>query len=46
MKKAYDYLNKVLPYLWGWVWVGIITMASLAVLIWVGRWLLTLMGVL
>jgi hypothetical protein len=46
MKKCFDWLTKVLPTIWGVLWMGIITVGSVACAIAVVKWLLHLMGVL
>lgn len=46
MKKIYDKVMNWLPPLWGALWMAIITIGSVAVLIWVTRWLLSSVGVL
>ena len=42
MKKLYD----LLPAVWGLMWVFVITMGSLAILIWVSKWLFSLIGLI
>lgn len=46
MKKIYNTIWEVLPVLWGMVLVAIITLGSLGILVFVIKWLLTLLGVL
>lgn len=46
MKKFWNKLWDVLPVLWGSLWIAIITLGSIVVLIWVVKWLLSLLGVL
>jgi hypothetical protein len=46
MKKFFDWLCGWLPVLWGLFWTAIITIGSLALLIVVVKWFMTLVGVL
>lgn len=40
------WLENILPWLWGMLWVFTITMASLGALIWVAKWLFSLIGLI
>jgi hypothetical protein len=42
MRKFYDKLSEWLPYLWGLLWMVIITVGSVAALVWVVQWLVNL----
>lgn len=46
MKKIWDWLCKVLPVVWGILWMSVITVMSLALLIAAFQWLLSLVGVM
>jgi hypothetical protein len=46
IKKFYRKLGDILPMIWGMLWFTIITITSVATLIWVTKWLLRLLGVM
>ena len=46
MKKWYDTIWEILPALWGLLLVAIITLGSIGCLVFLGKWILTLLGVL
>lgn len=46
MKKFCNWLIDVLPTAWGILWMTIISIGSVAVLILVSKWLLSVMGVM
>lgn len=46
MKKLYDKIWEILPALWGMTLVAIITIGSVAILTFVIKWFLSLVGVL
>ena len=46
MKKLYNTIWEILPVLWGLLLVAIITVGSLGILVFVGKWFLSLLGVL
>lgn len=46
MKKFWDKFWDVVPVIWGAIWVGIITVGSVALLIFLAKWFLTLVGVM
>ena len=46
MKKLYDTVWEMLPVLWGMLLVAIITIGSIGMLVFVIKWVLSLMGVL
>lgn len=46
MKKFYDKVCELLPIVWGVLWSFIITIGSIALLITIVKWFLTLVGVM
>ena len=46
MKKLWNWFVEALPILWGIMWVWIITVGSIALVISVSQWLLSLLGVM
>lgn len=46
MKKLYNTIWEILPVLWGLLLVAIITLGSIGSLVFVIKWILTLLGVL
>ena len=46
MNKFWDKMCEVLPYVWGLLWIGVITFGSSALLVLAIKWLLDAVGVL
>lgn len=46
MKKIYNTIWEILPVLWGMLLIAIITLGSVGILVFVVKWLLTLLGVI
>lgn len=46
MKKWYNTIWEILPVLWGMLLVAVITIGSIGLLVFVVKWVLTLLGVL
>ena len=46
MKKFFDWMSKIIPTVWGVLWMLIITFGSIAVAVAVIKWFLSLVGVL
>lgn len=46
MKKLKDFVHLIIPYLWAFCWVIIITAGSFGVAVMLVKWLLNLLGVL
>lgn len=44
LSKISDGMFKVLPHLWGFLWIAIITVASLSVFLTVVNWLFRILG--
>ena len=44
MEKFYNKVWEILTMVWGILWIGIITIGSVAALIWATKWLLSLVG--
>ena len=42
----FDKLEKFLVPVWGFLWIATITCASIGAVIWCGKWVLSLLGVL
>ena len=45
-KKVWDKIWEIVPWLWGLLWLLIITTGSIALLVVVFKWLLSTMGVM
>lgn len=40
------WVNRAVPYIWGGLWLIAITLTSIGAVIWSGKWVLSLLGVL
>lgn len=44
--KIYNWVNKWLPIAWGFMWTFLITAFSFGAIVWVVKWIMSLMGVM
>lgn len=44
--KFKNWMHRVVPYIWGGLWLIAITLTSIGAVIWSAKWLLSLLGVM
>lgn len=44
--KGLNWAEKWLPIVWGWMWIFLITALTVGAIVWVCKWILSLMGVM